>query len=517
MKSIKTKIVLAYAALLLLMTIVGVIGYVSINKYDDEVAVVIQEDIELLEMYNTLALNLAERRAIYRDFMLNPQETSLIDDFKKFNKESQLIHEVLLKNERAKDVHELIKLSEEWGQVVLNDIMLAIASGNEEAAAQAASNLRGVAQKLTYGFSDAQTAQKQFTESKEKSLERLGDTTKKGILFLCITAVVLGLALSVFLANRIADPIQSVSKQLQAIAQGNLLLEPLAVKSQDEVGALAKAANDLIASMHKDMSVLAQYASDLAASSEELSASTEETGASIAEVAQTANEFAATVEQMAGNASSMSNAASKVSNMIIEGETALHDTVNKTMELHKSITTLVSTIQGLGQRSQEIGRIVGVISGIANQTNLLALNAAIEAARAGDHGRGFAVVADEVRQLAEQSANATKDITELVRAIQTETETAVNVMNTGAQQTEATITTVKNTGNTLNNILGSIDSIITQIKEMAIGIQQISTNSQHIAASAEEQSATVEEMAASASSLSEMANHLHTIVDKYQI
>jgi|GEM_PF-1044848 len=83
MKSIKTKIVLAYAALLLLMTIVGVIGYVSINKYDDEVAVVIQEDIELLEMYNTLALNLAERRAIYRDFMLNPQETSLIDDFKR--------------------------------------------------------------------------------------------------------------------------------------------------------------------------------------------------------------------------------------------------------------------------------------------------------------------------------------------------------------------------------------------------------------------------------------------------
>src|SRR5690606_2134249 len=145
-------------------------------------------------------------------------------------------------------------------------------------------------------------------------------------------------------------------------------------------------------------------------------------------------------------------------------EKALNDTVSRTMDLHKSIIALVSTIQGLGQRSQEIGHIVGVITSIAEQTNLLALNAAIEAARAGEHGRGFAVVADEVRKLAEQSARATTDITELVTAIQAETETAVSEMNTGAQRTEATISVVKKTGDTLHNILSNIDTIIGQIQ-----------------------------------------------------
>jgi methyl-accepting chemotaxis protein len=138
------------------------------------------------------------------------------------------------------------------------------------------------------------------------------------------------------------------------------------------------------------------------------------------------------------------------------------------------------TVDSLGERSDQIGAIVATIEDIADQTNLLALNAAIEAARAGEMGRGFAVVADEVRALAERTTKATREIGEMIKAIQSETKSAVAAMNQGVQEVEAGTHDAERSGAALEQILAEIDAVTDQVK-------QIST-------AAEEQSATTGEI-----------------------
>jgi len=120
----------------------------------------------------------------------------------------------------------------------------------------------------------------------------------------------------------------------------------------------------------------------------------------------------------------------------IEGQKAVADTLVAIKDISEVIHRAEDVINGLGKSSEKIGSIIEVIDDIAEQTNLLALNAAIEAARAGEHGKGFAVVADEVRKLAERTATATKEISELIKGIQGETSQAIKAIEVGTQKVE---------------------------------------------------------------------------------
>ena len=150
------------------------------------------------------------------------------------------------------------------------------------------------------------------------------------------------------------------------------------------------------------------------------------------------------------------------------------------------------TVESLGSRSDQIGAIIGTIEDIADQTNLLALNAAIEAARAGEQGRGFAVVADEVRALAERTTRATKEIGEMIKAIQRETKGAVTAMEQGVLQVQEGTSEAGKSGSALQDIL-------QQINDVAMQVNQIAT-------AAEEQTATT----------NEISNNMHQITDVVQ-
>ncbi|MGE3550532.1 MAG: bacteriohemerythrin, partial [Geobacter sp.] len=169
------------------------------------------------------------------------------------------------------------------------------------------------------------------------------------------------------------------------------------------------------------------------------------------------------------------------------GAAVVEKSISVMQRIAERVQASAQTVEGLGARSDQIGSIIGTIQDIADQTNLLALNAAIEAARAGEQGRGFAVVADEVRALAERTTKATREIDQMIKAIQQETKTAVSAMEEGVAEVEQGTEEAARSGEALRRIQDEINAVNLQV--------------QQIATAAEEQTATT----------SEISNNIHQI------
>jgi len=353
-----------------------------------------------------------------------------------------------------------------------------------------------------------------------------------GLVIACVVAVIIAVICALLITRSIVLPVRSMRSILQDIARGEGdLTVRLDASSKDELGETCHWFNVFVEKLHGIIEQIAQTTNRVASASgqlnstsEQMATGAEEVAAQAGTVATAGEEMSATSGDIARNCHLASEAANQANDSAVAGSYVVLDTVNCMNSIADKVKETAKSVASLGNRSDQIGEIVGTIEDIADQTNLLALNAAIEAARAGEQGRGFAVVADEVRALAERTTKATHEISGMIKAIQRETKAAVAAMESGVKEVEQGTVEAGKSGEALTQILEQLAALQTQISQVATAAEEqtattseISNNMQQITDVVSGTARGAQESAVAANQLSELSNDLRNIVSQFKL
>lgn len=392
----------------------------------------------------------------------------------------------------------------------------------------------------------------------QAKLERIDQQTKIVFVILILSGLI-NVCTAFFLVRSIFKAFQILEQGIQKDNQGKITLQEIRMDRQDEFGHFASLLNILLDQVRKFIGQVSDSSQQLTASAQELTSTVDQSsGTSMQVVSSTEKlvhgadvqlqnakksrqdviQMSDAIVQIAENTQKVSNAAEKTSTNAAAGEQSIREVIAQMQIIEKKTDASVSSIELLENKSGQIGKIVEVISSIANQTNLLALNAAIESARAGEAGRGFSIVAEEVRKLAEQSQDAAKQITELIAEVQSSTSQAANFMQESKIEVDAGARIVDNAGKNFTEIVQMVLTITQQIHEISASVEESNNHSQEIvtsmqvmekesqdaagqaqtiSASTQEQSASLEEIAASSQHLAKMADDLQQAIYTFRL
>ncbi|VXC85452.1 Methyl-accepting chemotaxis protein [Pseudomonas sp. 8Z] len=333
----------------------------------------------------------------------------------------------------------------------------------------------------------------------------------------------------VWLLRRKLRPLEDLVQQAHALGAGDLNAR-LVLSSNDEIGMLAGSFNQMGEALSTMVSHIRHAAQDVSARAQSLSSLSHEayTGidqqsGEISSMAGAVEEFSATSQDIADNMRDTERLASENAQQTRMGRTSMDQASEALVQIAEALNETSQVIDSLGQRSQEIGGIVSVITAIADQTNLLALNAAIEAARAGEQGRGFAVVADEVRNLAGRTREATNEISAMIGSIQSETSSAIATMEQGRKLMQEGLERNSKVATALAQITErssaageQFTAITTATDEQSRTATVLSGNLQSIAHANSEQREVVANLAQTASALDQVAAQLRQEVERFR-
>ena len=334
------------------------------------------------------------------------------------------------------------------------------------------------------------TASKNLEQAVIAENQRLGMFNTAGYVFgalALITLVVLGfvlfsdkkreLALTNEQNRRNQRAILRLLDEMTNLAEGDLTVH--ATVTEDITGAIADSVNYAIDALRSLVTTINQTSVQVATASEKtqttalrLADASNHQAREIASASAAVTDMADSIERVAGNAMNSADVAKKSVEIAAKGTATVHRSIDGMNTIREQIQDTSKRIKRLGESSQEIGDIVGLINDIADQTNILALNAAIQASAAGEAGRGFAVVADEVQRLAERSANATRQIEALVKTIQADTNEAVLSMEQSTANVVAGGQLAEDAGEALTEIEGVSNQLAKQIMAIASSARQ---------------------------------------------
>jgi len=327
-------------------------------------------------------------------------------------------------------------------------------------------------------------------------------TTKTQLMtaFICVLFIVFLVVMGrVFGLRQLMDNITRLQKRLSHVGQGDFTHRFSVTHTDNEVGKMFSAYNNMITQVSALVDNARQAAERTTEHSKNVVKATNDAGAGvdqqyndIDQVATAMNEMSATVNEVAQNAIQASEAAQTADGEARSGMKVVQNAVDQIHKMVQQLDDTSSVLDKLEEESGEIGKVLEVITGIAEQTNLLALNAAIEAARAGEQGRGFAVVADEVRTLAQRTQESTEEIKAIIERLQNQARNAVSSMEQSSSLASTSVEQAEQAAAALEHIANAVDTI--------------SSMNTMIATAAEEQSQVAEDIDQRIVSISDVAS-----------
>jgi len=499
----------AFAALILITVVVGVIGMASMSAIERDLGNVVTRIYPLTYKANETLKRLTTQVTYHQQLLLRNDPATMARLNQLITENRQSIGGLL--GELDKGVHDTAARArlEKYTHLRADyhassqRILKALSAGHQAQAVQEyLETMDPLQQDMQEVLHDLVQREHALMQQSHVQAEDTYSTARMFMLILMTLATLLGVCVAWFMTRGVTRPLTQAVALAQRVAAGDLTGQ-LSEAGQDEMGQLLCALDAMntslrltVARVRRGAETISSATSEIAAGNEDLSARTEEQASSLQETAASMEEMTSTVRNNAEHAS-------QANTMFASAKDLAQQSVDRIGEVSQ-------TMRMITESSQRMGEIVNVIDSIAFQTNILALNASVEAARAGEQGRGFAVVASEVRNLAQRSAASAKEIKALI-------DDSIEKVKHGDTLVTQAESIVRKMGENTQPVISLVSEIAQASREQSEGIAQINVAITQIDGTTQQNAALVEQAAAAAASLREQVVALVQTVQHFNI
>lgn len=560
-KSIKQRLYIGFGIILIFLVFLGVTGYMYLSQINGTYTSLLKKQVATIGLIKDLNTTIESEHANVSDFIISADPKTM-DAYAaarlKFTEHHAKLESLITDPGKQQILAGLDLLQLQF--IVISDQMIdAKNKGESESIVSIAVNQSVVLDKFVEVARNLVTSEQTEADHRIAMAQQRAKDVESTIIGISIISLIAAAASSLLISSQITKPIKLLQTAAVRIANGDLTVNEIQIKNKDELGDLAVSFNHMSGNLRHLIQEIGSHAEQVAASAEELTAGAEQTSQATEHIARVTEDLAQgtekQVESIAGSmkmvnrmneqadfieesASSVNQSAINASQIVVHGSDAVKSAIQQMASIQNNTNEVAVSVKSLGEKSKEIGTIINFINEIAGQTNLLSLNASIEAARAGEAGRGFAVVASEVKKLADQTAMSGKQISEVIKSIQLESEISVSKVLKGEEEVLEGIRSVTEAGEAFEQIEMAMHGVTAEISEVSeaskemssdtknlvaafegisVIVNETSDGTQSVSASAQETLATVEEVNNASMALAKMSEELLELAGKFKI